>query len=77
MDEPKPVDKNTYVQCKLKKGDTYKTAWIPKKYSIIGKFIKILDDDGWEVIEQYSTLDGETVNNNSRDYKNHRKATDV
>ena len=49
-------------QCKFKKGNFYTTTWIPKKFAIKGKFVKIkmirnysemVWEDGWEVIEVY------------------------
>lgn len=33
------------------KGDTYQVSWIPEKYAKVGKYVKLKDDDGWEVIE--------------------------
>jgi hypothetical protein len=43
-----------YIQCSLKKKDSHHMAWIPEKFAIVGKFIKIKKDDetwddGWEV----------------------------
>lgn len=45
----------TYTQCSLKRGNSHHMAWIPTKFAVKGKFIKIKraeDDweDGWEVV---------------------------
>lgn len=36
-------------QCVLRKRNKYQVAWIPIKFAVVGKYIKLLDDDGWRV----------------------------
>jgi len=67
---------NSY-QCKLKKGNSYQVSWIPEKYAKIGKYLKIKENNGWEVIEIGSKMDSEEVNKRSMDYKNQRKVSDI
>ena len=74
-------------QCKFKKGNFYTTTWIPKKFAIKGKFVKIkmirnyseiVWEDGWEIIAVYqpSRLSKHIIER-SEDYKNTRKASDI
>jgi hypothetical protein len=37
-------------QCILKRNNTFQTAWIPNKFARIGKYLEILDQNGWQVI---------------------------
>lgn len=66
-----------HCQCKLKKGDTYQTIWIPEKYAKVGKYLKLKDDDGWEVIIVGSKKDSKEVQRRSVDYRHQRKASDI
>jgi hypothetical protein len=36
-------------QCVLRKGNLEKIAWIPARFAVQGKFLRLLDDDGWQV----------------------------
>ena len=67
-----------YKQCILNKGNITQTSWIPEKFAVIGKFLRLENDNGWEVKAVSSiALNEETVNSNSRDYKRTRKASDI
>jgi len=67
----------TYCQCKLRKGDITTTTWIPEKYAIKGKYIKLLDDNGWEVLEVGIPMGEEYVVGHERDFKKQREASDI
>ncbi len=71
----------TMTQCRLQRGNEYQVAWIETKFARKGKPIKIkVDgewDDGWTVARVGSTLDQKTVEARERDYRSHRRATDV
>lgn len=58
-----------------------KTSWIPEKFAVVGKVLKLKEDDvwedGWEVVHVGSRLDSKTVNENSQLYKKHRSGTDI
>ncbi len=71
MENPK------YCQCKLMKGNTEMTAWIPEKRANKGKYIKILDDDGWQVMEVGSKMDEKYVIGHERDFDKQRDASDI
>lgn len=64
-------------QCKLQKGITFQYSWIPDKYAKLGKYIKLKDDDGWEVVEVFSIMDSKKVQERSTDYRNQRKVSDI
>ena len=70
-------------QCKLQKGNSITTSWIPSKFAIKGNYVKLKNKynewiNGWKVIEvfQPSKL-SDSVINRSDDYKNTRKASDI
>jgi hypothetical protein len=72
-----------YVQCALQHGIRHHMAWIPEKFAILGKFIKIkLEDgvfeDGWKVagVSEGSRSSTE-ANEGSQLYKKTRKASDI
>ena len=44
-------------QCKLRKGNVYQTAWIPVKFAVKGKILRLIGDDGWLVLEVGAYLD--------------------
>lgn len=66
-----------YTQCLLKRNGSYKVAWIPSTFAKIGKYIKINELDGWQVIQMWSTHSEEMVLEYERDYAHHREQTDV
>jgi hypothetical protein len=66
-----------HCQCKLKKGDAYQVSWIPEKYAKIGNYLKLKDDDGWQVVEIYWKKDSKEVQKRSDDYRHQRKASDI
>lgn len=68
-----------YIQCALQKNTSHHMAWIPEKFAVKGKFIRIEDDDGWEVV---GVSDGvvktaEEANFQSQLYKKTRAASDI
>lgn len=71
----------TYRQCILEKGNVSTTSWIPSKFAIKGKFIKLKDNgkwvNGWEVIEVGTEMAEKTVIERSRDYLKQREASDI
>ena len=70
-----------YVQCLLKKtipdGCRITTSWIPEKFAVKGKYVKLKGDDGWEVYRIFSKVDKKTIEENERNHTKHRKATDI
>jgi hypothetical protein len=35
-----------YIQCLLQKNNDNQVAWLPKKYAINGRYVKLKEDDG-------------------------------
>ena len=73
-----------YKQCSLKRDGYYHMAWIPEKYAVPGKFIKIKKDDktwedGWEVQDSGGdvVLTASEADYQSQLYKKTRKASDI
>ena len=70
-----------YRQCSLRKKtkETSHTqvSWIPERYAIKGKFLKLKEDNGWEVLSVGAKQPASVVNQRSRDWKKTRKASDI
>jgi len=67
-----------YRQCTLKKGAAVEVAWIPEELATKGKFLRIRDDDGWQVVEVSALRqNGEYLQEHERDHIGHRSRTDV
>ena len=67
-----------YKQCTMRKKNTIDVAWIPEKFAIVGKYLRIGDDNGWkvEIVSSVTQTDQEN-NERSQDYKRTRKASDI
>ena len=73
-----------YMQCALQRKDSHHMAWIPEKFAVVGKFIKIKNDDdtwqdGWEVmgVADGTKKTAKEADAQSQLYKKTRKASDV
>lgn len=38
--------KTKYIQCSLKNGNTYTTTWLPVRFAVEGKYVKLKQKDG-------------------------------
>lgn len=68
-----------YIQCALQKNNFHHMAWIPEKFAVKGRIIRIEEDDGWEVV---GVSDGVVKSAKEADaqsqlYKKTRKASDI
>ena len=69
---------NFYRQCTLELRETQQVAWIPEQFAVLGKYLKIEDDNGWRVEEVGSLRHDESyIQDHERDFLGHRKRTDV
>jgi len=50
---------------------------LPEKYAVIGKYLKLRDEDGWEVMAVFSAQDSEYIQERSTDYRYQRRASDI
>lgn len=70
-----------YIQCRMRKGMCYHTAWIPASFAKLNKILKIKKDgiweDGWKVIDTYGRLHKRYIEDHANDYQHHREATDI
>jgi hypothetical protein len=66
-----------YRQCVLTKGPTSEVAFIPEKFAVDGKYLRIGDDNGWQVREVgKNRTSGEYLQEyTERAHLNHRKVT--
>lgn len=55
-----------FTQCKLKRGNTSQTAWIPAKFATVGATLCIRENgrwqDGYVVAEKYQTMSKSAIN---------------
>ena len=58
-----------HVQCLLRKGETKQVAWIPEKFAKRGKVVRLRDEDGWRVVETYTSKPPEFVREHERDHR--------
>jgi hypothetical protein len=77
----KPTD--NHVQCKLRRvNGVITTSWLPQKYAVVGKFLKLKNDEGewengWEVTATFAIKSTTEVLARGQDYKHQRKASDI
>ena len=69
-------------QCKLQKGNIKTTSWLPEKFAVEGKCLRLKENnkwsDGWLVISTSDfSLPADYVIDRSQDYKRTRKASDI
>jgi hypothetical protein len=71
-------------QCSMRRGNAVQRAWIPEKFAVEGKFLRLKDadtgawEDGWKVISvSDAVLSSDIVAERSQDYKNTRRASDT
>jgi hypothetical protein len=76
------VQVQTHTQCVLRRatGST-QVSWIPTKFAQEGRVLELDEDgraNGWTVAEVWGfNMPSKIVFERERDFKNHRKATDV
>jgi hypothetical protein len=63
-----------YRQCLLKKGTLVTTSWIPEKFAVLGKVLKLKDDDGswdngWVVEAVYGRLEESKLPDSHREIR--------
>lgn len=48
FDEEIPRDDTEYRQCFLRNGNRFQTTWLPDKFAVLGKVLKLKDLGVWE-----------------------------
>jgi hypothetical protein len=60
------------------KGLTNQVAWIPEEFAICNKYLRIINEDGWQVqVVGKFRRSGDYLESHEREYLNHRKVTDI
>jgi len=77
MDQESWSEIVNYRQCKLKKGNLCRFAWLPEKFAKKGKILEILNENGWVVEETYAIKSEQEVKANERGWKKWRSITDI
>lgn len=69
------------TQCRLERAGALQVSFIPARFAEVGRTIRIKEDgvwqDGWRVDAVWGSLPAEVVEKNARNFKTHRRATDV
>jgi len=67
-----------YKQCKLTRNTTSEVAWIPERFAVVGKYLEIQDDNGWQVSSVSNhRVDGVYLKEHERNYLTQRAASDI
>lgn len=65
-------------QCRLKKGTTEQVSWIPVQFARKDMYLKLHDEDGWQVISVGETsISSKYLKNMEDAIKDQRKASDI
>jgi hypothetical protein len=69
-----------FRQCRLRKGDAHMTSWIPEKFAVVGKVVRLWENGAWDngwVVDSAGEhrLDESMLPDWHRDIKGHRRAT--
>ena len=69
------------TQCRLERAGAFQVAFIPAKFAQVDRVLRIkaagVWHDGWRVDAVWGSLPTEVVEKNERNFKSHRRATDV
>ena len=70
-----------YNQCWLVRGNARQMAWIPAKFAVAGRYLRLTDagvsEDGWKVVGVGAKMMEDYVHERSQDYKHTRQASDI
>ncbi len=72
-----------YKQCRLKRRNASTVTWLPEKFAVAGRFVKLKEEDGswsdgWQVEEVGPVrMEERYVVANSRDHLKTREASDI
>jgi hypothetical protein len=68
----------THTQVAMQRGTTHDVCWIPSKFAVQGKTLRLVDEDGWVVTSVGDLrLPSEYVEERKNDYRTQRRASDV
>lgn len=64
-------------QAELQRGTRHRVAWIPASLAIVGRFVRLHDEDGWKVAWVGRKMDAAWIRDRSNDHRYQRKVSDV
>jgi hypothetical protein len=71
--------KQNYRQCSLQKGNVHQVSFIPEKYAVVGKVLKLKEQgvwiDGWVVHGIGELMSEDEVPDSYKAIKKHRAST--
>lgn len=72
----------THTQCELQQGSTKQTSWIPTGKAVVGKVIRLKEEDGtwtegWEVLSAGAVMDSDLCAERQRDWTHQRSVSDI
>ena len=68
----------THTQVNMVRDTIHDTCWIPSKFAVQGKFLRIGDENGWQVTSVGDLkMPSKYVEERGRDYRSQRQASDV
>lgn len=68
---------NFYRQCRMSKGPASQVAFIPEPFARIGRFVRLLDDDGWRVDSVGRRVSDQWLTEKHRADRHQREASDI
>ena len=70
--------KGTHTQCALRHDDGgIDTSWLPSRYAVVGKRLRLHDEEGWEVTAVYATKPTEQAIVDSHGHTKQRQRSDA
>jgi len=70
-----------YCQCRLVRGNSRQMAWIPEKFAVAGRILRLTDagvsENGWQVVGVGAKFTERYLRERSQDYKHTRGASDI
>ncbi len=71
-----------YKQCTMQRGTEGDVAWIPEKFAVEGKYLRIKKDgteeNGWKVVHVATNrVEGAYLKEHERNYLTQREASDI
>lgn len=67
-----------HVQCALQRQEQHDVCWIPAKHAVMGKALRIKDEEGWRVTSVGTLpLPSKYIEERKNDYRTQRQASDI
>jgi hypothetical protein len=68
----------THIQCTLRRGNIRDVCWLPSKFAVEGKYLRIKEENGWQVTGVGDLrLPSDYVEKQKNNYRSQRQASDI